>query len=79
MLYLYLDLLNLRPELLQHAVAINSVGDVVAEAMAQHTLAVRFPDTVALAQPAEGVAAGVRRSLRKAQLPQRALHIPPEL
>ena len=58
--------------------AVDVVGDVISEAVAQHALAVSFPDAVALTEAAEGVAAGVRCSLRKAQFPQRSLHIPPE-
>ena len=59
--------------------SINSVRNIIPEAVTQHALPVRFPDAVALAQSAEGMAAGVRRSLRKSQLPQHALHVPPEL
>ena len=75
----YLDLLNLRSQLLQGAMAVYPVRDVIPKAVTQHSLAVRFPDTVTLTQSAEGVAAGVRCSLRKSQLPQCALHIPSEL
>ena len=39
--------LNLRTQLLQGSVAIDPVRDVVAEAVAEQSLAVRFPDTVA--------------------------------
>lgn len=45
--------LNLRTQLLQGSVAIDPVRDVVAKAVAEQSLAVRFPDTVALTQPAE--------------------------
>ena len=75
----YLDLLDLRPQLLQCSVAVHSVGDVIPEAVAQHALAIRFPDAVGLTKPTEGMAAGVRGSLRESQLLQRVLHIPPEL
>ena len=59
------DFLDLRPQLLQCSVAIDAVGDVISEAVAQHALAVCLPDAVAFTEPAEGVAAGVRRSLWK--------------
>ena len=75
----HLDLLDLRPQFLQGAMAIDAVGNIVSETVAKHALPVGFPDAVALTEPAEGVAAGVRRSLRKAQLPQCVLYIPPEL
>ena len=57
----YFNLLNLRSQFLQGAVAINSVGDVIPKAVAQHALAVSFPDAIALTQPAEGMPAGMRR------------------
>ena len=36
---------------------IDPVGDVISEAVAQHALAIRFPDAVALTQPAKGMLA----------------------
>ena len=52
----YLDLLDLRPQLLQCSVPVDAVGDVISEAVSQHALAVRFPDAVALTEAAEGMA-----------------------
>ena len=75
----YLDLLNLRSQLLQGAVAVYPVRDVIPKAVTQHSLAVCLPDAVALTQPAEGVAARVRAFFFYAKLPQCALHIPSEL
>ena len=75
----HFDLLNLYPEFIQCSVPIDTVGDITPKAMPQHALTVRFPDTVALTQPTEGMPTGVLRSLRKPQSPQCALHIPPEL
>ena len=75
----YLDLLNLRSQLLQGAMAVYPVRDVIPKAVAHHPFPVCFPDTVALTQPTEGMPTGVLRSLRKPQSPQCALHIPPEL
>ena len=74
----YLDLLDLCPQLFQGAVPIDAVRDIISKAVAQHPFSVSFPDAVGLTQSAEGVASGMRRSLRKAQFPQRSLHIPPE-
>ena len=72
-------LLNLRPQFLQGAVTINAVRNVRSKAVLHHPFPVRFPDAVAFTEPAEGVAAGVRRSLRKTQVLQCVLHIPPKL
>ena len=58
---------------------IDAIGNVISEAVAQHSLAVRFPYTIALTKPAEGMPAGVRAFFFYAQLPQHRLHIPPEL
>ena len=74
----YLDLLDLCPQLFQGAVPIDAVRDIISKAVAQHPFSVSFPNAITLTQPAEGMAAGVRCSLRKAQFPQRSLHIPPE-
>ena len=57
---------------------IDAVRDIIFKAVAQHPFSVSFPDAVTLTEVAEGVAAGVRRSLRESQLLQRVLHIPPE-
>ena len=51
-LFSCLDLLNLCPQLLHRPVAVYSVRDVIPEAVPQHALAVRFPDAIALTQPA---------------------------
>jgi len=48
---------------------IYTIGDVVSKGMPHHPFPIRFPDAVALTEAAEGVAAGVLRSLRKAKLP----------
>jgi len=65
----HLDLLDLRSQLLQGVVVVYSIRDVIPEAMPHHPFPIRFPDAVALTEAAEGVAAGVLRSLRKAKLP----------
>ena len=65
----YLDLLDLCPQLFQGAVPIDAVRDIISKAVAQHPFPIRFPDAVGLTQSAEGVAAGMRRSLWKAKLP----------
>ena len=75
----HFDLLNLYPEFIQCSVPIDTVDDITPKAMTKHALAVCFPDAVALTEPAEGVAAGVRGSLRQSQISQCAFHIPPEL
>ena len=59
----HLDLLDLRPQLLPCSVAVHSVGDVIPEAVAQHALAIRFPDSVALTQPPEGMGVKVQTPL----------------
>ena len=53
----YLDLLNLRSQLLQCSMSIDAVGDVIPEAVAHHPFPVCFPDAVVLKQSAEGVPA----------------------
>ena len=75
----YFNLLDLRPQLLQGAVAVYPIRDIISKAVAQHSFAVCFPDTVTLTQPAEGMPAGVRAFFFYAQAPQRCLHIPPKL
>ena len=52
----HLDLLNFCSQLLQCSVAVHSVRNVIPETVAQHAFAVCFPDAVAFAQPAEGMA-----------------------
>lgn len=59
----HLDLLNFCSQLFQCSMAIDAVGDVVPEAVSHHPLSVRLPDAVALAEAAEGMPAGVGRSL----------------
>ena len=61
----YLDLLNLHPQFFQRPMPIHAIGDVISEAVAHHPFPIRFPDAVSLTDAAEGVAAGMRRSLRK--------------
>ena len=75
----YFDFLYLRAKFLQGAVAINPVGDIVPEAMPHHPFPICFPDAIALAQPAEGMPAGVLRPFRKAQGSQCILHLPAKL
>ena len=74
-----IDLLDLRPQLLQGAVAVYPIRDIIPKAMPHHPFPISFPDAVGLTKPTEGMAAGVRGSLRESQLLQRVLHIPPEL
>ena len=52
----YLDLLNLRSQLLQGAMAVYPVRDVIPKAVTQHSLAVCLPDAVSLTDAAEGMA-----------------------
>ena len=75
----HLDLLDLRPQLLQRPMTVDAIRDVIPKTVAQHPLSICFPHGVALTQSAEGVAAGVRGSLRQSQLSQCVLHIPSEL
>ena len=55
--------------------AIDAVGDIISEAVAEHPFPISFPYTVALTQPAERVPAGVRAFFFYAQTPQGHLHI----
>ena len=58
---------------------IDAIRDVIPKTVPHHSFPISFPDAVALAEPAEGVAAGVRAFFFYAKLPQCALHVPPEL
>ena len=51
----HLDLLDLRPQLLQCSVPVDAVGDVISETVAQYALAVCLPDAVSLTDAAEGM------------------------
>ena len=52
----HLDLLDLRSQLFQCAVAVHSVRNVIPETVAQYALAVCLPDAVSLTDAAEGMA-----------------------
>ena len=58
---------------------IDAIGNVISEAVAQHSLAVCFPHTVALTEPAKGMPAGVRAFFFQADLCKGLLHVAAKL
>ena len=58
---------------------IDAIGNVISEAVAQHSFAVRFPNSIALTEPAEGMPAGVRAFIFQSESYKGLFHVASKL